>query len=502
MEMVHHTITRRQALQATAGTLLATQVAAADPADLKAIQSEIDKHHDENIQRIQDWIRNPSIAAENRAMNEGCERMIRMVKDAGFNEAHRMPTNGHPGVFATLDAGARRTIGIYFMYDVKQADPSEWSSPPFDARIVEKPDLGKVIMGRGAVNQKGPEAAFLAALHAFRQSGRKLPVNLVFVAEGEEEIGSPNFHQLVQDAKVSAALRKCEGMFMPMPMQSLDGTVTINLGAKGVIELELISSGEKWGRGPKKDVHSSQEARIDSPAWRLIQALNTLVGPDGHTPAIEDFAEKARPLSATDKALIREAAKKQNEAIAKRQLGVSHWVHDVDWLESLELLASRPTVNIEGLVGGYTGPGGKTILPHRAVAKLDLRLVPDLTAQGALEALKKHLVKKGFPDIEVKMSGGYDPTTTPADSLVVRAAQSVYKSKGIDPVLWPRMAGSWPGYIFTGEPLRLPATHFGLGHGSGAHAPDEYYVVESKMPLIQGIDGAVRSYVDYLYALA
>jgi len=154
------------------------------------------------------------------------------------------------------------------------------------------------------------------------------------------------------------------------------------------------------------------------------------------------------------------------------------------------------------LVGGYTGPGGKTILPGRAVAKLDLRLVPDMTAAGSLAALQAHLAKRGFSDIEVRMTGGYDPTSTPLDSTIIRASTAVYRRHGIDPVILPRLAGSWPGYIFTGPPLRLPAGHFGLGHGSGAHAPDEYYVIESANPKIQGIDGAVFSYVEYLYEVA
>jgi acetylornithine deacetylase/succinyl-diaminopimelate desuccinylase-like protein len=200
--------------------------------------------------------------------------------------------------------------------------------------------------------------------------------------------------------------------------------------------------------------------------------------------------------------MIAEAASRLSEANAKKLLGVDHWVHDVSWQEALELLVSRPTVNIEGLVGGYTGPGGKTILPGRAVAKIDMRLVPDMTAAEALAALKAHLAKKGFADIEVKMSGGYDPTSTPADAEMIRVSNAVYRRHGIDPVLLPRNAGSWPGYVFTGDPLRLPAGHFGLGHGSGAHAPDEYYVIESANPKVQGLDGATRSYVEYLYELA
>jgi acetylornithine deacetylase/succinyl-diaminopimelate desuccinylase-like protein len=504
-EREERAIDRRRFLSwaASAATLATARPApAADAADMKAIQAEIEKQHGEAVGRLQNWIRQPSIAAENRGMNEGCDLLMRMLREAGFSGVTKVPTDGHPGVFATLDAGAPRTFGLYFMYDVKQADPAEWSSPPFEAKLVDKPGLGKVLIGRGAVNQKGPEATLLAAFHAFKAAGRKLPVNLVFVAEGEEEIGSPHFTQVVRKPEILAALRKCQGVYMPMPMQGLDGAVTINLGAKGVVELELVSSAERWHRGPKQDLHSSNEARVDSPAWHLVQALATLVGPDGHTPAIEGYADRARPLSAEEKALIREASRRQSEDAAKRQMGVEHWVHDVDWLESLELLAGKPTVNIEGLVGGYTGPGGKTILPHRAVAKLDLRLVPDMTAQGALAALKAHLAKHGFGDIEVNMTGGYDPTTTPQKSALIQAQAAVYRRNGLDPVFWPRLAGSWPGYVFTGEPLKLPAGHFGLGHGNGAHAPDEYLVIESTNPKVQGMAGAVRSQVEYLYELA
>jgi acetylornithine deacetylase/succinyl-diaminopimelate desuccinylase-like protein len=264
----------------------------------------------------------------------------------------------------------------------------------------------------------------------------------------------------------------------------------------------LVSSGELWGRGPRKDVHSSNKARLDSPAWHLVEALATLVSADGNDPAIEGYAAKARPVSEAEKRMIAEAARRLSEANAKKLLGVERWVHDVSWQEALELLVSRPTVNIEGLVGGYTGPGGKTILPGKAVAKLDLRLVPDMTAAEALAALKAHLAKKGFGDIDVHMSGGYDPTSTPADAAVIRAAAAVYKKNGIEPVLLPRNAGSWPGYVFTGEPLRLPAGHFGLGHGNGAHAPDEYYVIEAKNPKIQSMDGAAFSHVQFMFELA
>ncbi|PYO31796.1 MAG: twin-arginine translocation pathway signal protein [Gemmatimonadetes bacterium] len=470
--------------------------------DLSPVFAQIEKRHDEAVQRLQEWIRQPSIAAERRGMDEGCELTMRLLRDAGFGQVTKLPTDGQPGIFATLDAGAPRTLGLYFMYDVKQADPAEWTSPPWVAALVDKPGLGRAVVGRGAVNQKGPEAAFLAALHAIRGAGRKPPVNFVLVAEGEEEIGSPHFPQIVRRPEVLAALRRSVGIFMPAAAQGLDGQVTITLGAKGVIECELVSSGERWGRGPRQDIHSSNKARVDSPAWHLVQALATLVSSDGNEPAIDGYLDKARPISPAERAMVADAARRLDETAAKKQLGVEHWVRDVSWPDALERLVSRPTVNIEGLVGGYTGPGGKTILPHRAVAKLDLRLVPDMTAAESLATLTAHLAKRGFGDIEVNMTGGYDPTSTPADALVIKVQETVYRRSQIDPIVLPRNAGSWPGYVFTGDPLRLPAGHFGLGHGSGAHAPDEYYLIESATPKVQGLDGAVRSYVEYLYEVA
>src|SRR5947199_1158961 len=262
--------------------------------DLGDIKAEVAKRHDEAVKRLQDWIKLPSIAAENLNSAEGAEYMAKLAKDAGFQQAVIINTDGKPGVFATLDAGAKKTVGLYFMYDVKQFDPAEWTSPPLEARLVDKPGLGKGIIGRRAVNQKGPESAFLAALHAIRAAGKKMPVNLVMVAEGEEEIGSPHIGQLVHRSEVEAALRKCSGVFMPAASQDLDGIVTVSLGAKGVVELELVSSGEKWGSGPAKDIHSSLKAMVDSPAWHLVKALNTLVSDDGNEIKIDNYP-KPRP---------------------------------------------------------------------------------------------------------------------------------------------------------------------------------------------------------------
>src|SRR5438552_5013185 len=301
-------------------------------------------------------------------------------------------------------------------------------------------------------------------------------VSRVMLAEGEEEIGSPHIPQLVSRPVVQDSLKKCVRVFMPSATQDLDGVVTVNLGSKGVIELELVSDGAKWGRGPAKDMHSSLKAMVDSPAWHLVKALNTLVSDDGNEIMIDNYP-KPLPLSAEEKTMIEKVSKVRSEAQAEKQFSVQHWINNLPWEQANERLEAQPTVNIEGLVGGYTGPGGKTILPHRAVAKIDMRLVPEMKAADALAALKAHLAKRGFGDIEVNMTGGYDPTSTSKDSALIKAQVATYRGFGIDALLWPRNAGSYPGYAFTGEPLKLAAGHFGLGHGSGAHAPDEYYVI-------------------------
>jgi acetylornithine deacetylase/succinyl-diaminopimelate desuccinylase-like protein len=476
-------------------------IARAETPNRPQLATALKAEHSANMKRLQDWIAYPTIAAEKLNVDKGADYMRQLLLDAGFQKAKVVPTSGVPGVLATLDAGAERTLGIYFMYDVKQFDPKEWSSPPLGGRIVDRPE-GKAIMGRGAVNQKGPEMAFLAALRAFKQTGRKLPVNVVLVAEGEEEIASPNFHEVIANREVQAAMSKAVGVFIPMAGQETNGATSIDLGAKGAIELQLISSGETWGRGPTKDIHSSLMAVVDSPAWRLVKALDTLVAEDGFTPAIDGWFENVAPLTTRQKELIAEGVRNSNEAELKQQLGVKRWIKDEDFATSAVRLAQQPTVNIQGLVSGYTGPGGKTVLPGRAEAKIDLRLVPNMTKDEAVSKLKAHLAKRGFSDVVVNVSGGYGPTETDENSLLVRSQVAALKRAKVTYALSPRLAGSWPGVTFTGPPLKLPAVGFGLGTGGAAHAPNEWYLIESKSPKVAGFDDAAMFYVDYLYELA
>ena len=495
---------KRFMLAATAMASVIPSAAVAKPGDpgREKVVAAIKADHDASIDRLRKWIALPTIANMGINHKEGAEYMRQLALDAGFQQAKVISTDGVPGVFATLDAGAKDTLAIYFMYDVKHYDPAEWSSPPLEGRIVDRQGEGKALIGRGAVNQKGPETAFLTALRAFRTSGVKLPVNLVFVAEGEEEIGSTHFSQVVTQPEVRSALEKSVGIIIPSASQSVDGGVTLSLGAKGVIELQLVSSGEKWGRGPNKDIHSSLKANVDSPVWHLIKALNTLVSEDGQTPAIDGWFENVKPLTARQKELIAADVAANNEADDMKVLGIKHWYKDEDYLTSQYRLAEQPTVNIQGLVSGYMGPGGKTVLPGRAEAKLDLRLVPDMTRDEAVAKLKAHLAKRGFGDIEVNVSGGYSPTQTDENSRLIKAEQTTLASAKIPMTMSARSAGSWPGVVFTGPPLQLAAGQFGGGRGGGAHAPDEWLLVDSSNPKVLGFDGQAILYADFLYEVA
>ncbi len=236
--------------------------------------------------------------------------------------------------------------------------------------------------------------------------------------------------------------------------------------------------------------------------WRLVQALQTLVTPDGNTPAIDGWFENVRKLTEREKTMIRNAITPTSETDLKNAIGVTHWIDDLPFDEAAIRLAEQPTVNIEGLVAGYTGLGGKTVLPGRAVAKLDLRLVPNQTRAEAEKKLRAHLDRHGFTDVEMNVSGGYDPTETPEDSRLVRAQIATYTKLGVRADLNVRLAGSWPGGTFTQPPVSVPVSRFGLGTGANAHAPDEYYVIDSIKPKVAGLVDATMGYAEFLYMLA
>jgi acetylornithine deacetylase/succinyl-diaminopimelate desuccinylase-like protein len=467
----------------------------------EATYAYIDANLAAHVEHLQRWVRQPSVSAQ----NQGIAEMAAMVRDdlrkLGFQEAELVPTNGHPGVWGYYDAGAEKTLVIYMMYDVQPVEPEGWRVGAFDGALVDHP-LGKVLMARGATNQKGPERAFLNALEAIIATKGKLPVNLMVVAEGEEELGSPNYPQVI--AKYEERLKRASGVFFPFNSQGPAGDISMFMGVKGILSFELEAKGSAQGGPTKAEIHGSLKAITDSPVWRLTQALASLTTADGNTIRVPGYQDKIRPPTEEEQRLVNGMLDEWvlREPGMRQSLGVQQWSDGLSGREALLRYLFTTTLNIDGMWAGYTGPGMKTILPHKATAKLDSRLVPDQTPEESLRLIRAHLDAQGFTDVELRLLSGYPPAQTSVTAPLVQAAISAYNKFGIVPSVAPRLAGSAPYYIFT-QRLQLPMVGGGIGHGSGAHAPDEYMVIEpAKGSRIAGLAELEKFYVDLLYALA
>lgn len=465
------------------------------------VYAYIEQHKDAHLEQLRRWVRQPSVSAQ----NVGIRQMAEMVRDdlqkLGFKEAELVPTKGHPGVWGFYDAGAPKTLAVYMMYDVQPVDSAGWQVPGFDGALVDH-QFGKALMARGAVNQKGPERAFLNALEAIIATRGTLPVNLMIVAEGEEELGSPHLADVV--ARYAERLSGAAGVIFPSTGQNPRGVTSVSLGNKGILYFELEAVGDSSGGPIRAEIHGSYKAIVDAPALRLAQALASLTSPDGNTIVVDGYHDAIRPPSDEEWRLLNGAADEwvANEAQEREVLGVGRWIDGLSGRDALARLLFSTTLNIDGMWSGYTGPGTKTILPHQATAKVDSRLVPNQHPDSALALIRRHLDAKGFRDIVTRKLGtGYPPAQTSVTASFVRTALGVYNKFGRPVVVSVRSAGSAPRYVFTD--LGLPMIAAGVGHGSGAHAPNEYLVVQPKgdSPLA-GLVGMENFYVDLLYALA
>jgi acetylornithine deacetylase/succinyl-diaminopimelate desuccinylase-like protein len=466
-----------------------------------AVYSHIDANLAAHVANLQRWVRQRSVSAQ----NDGIQDMAALLRDdlrkIGFREVELVPTKGHPGVFGFYDAGAPTTLVVYMMYDVQPVEPEGWRVNPFAGDIVDHP-LGRVLMARGATNQKGPERAFLNALESIVAARGTLPVNLLVVAEGEEELGSLNYPEVI--AKYADRLRRANGVLFPGNSQGPTGRPTMSLGVKGITYFELEARGDSSG-GPKTaEIHGSFKAIVDAPAWRLSQALASLVSKDGNTILVPGYYRSIRQPNDEEQRLINGMLDEwtRNEPAFRGSLGVNRWIDGLSGRESIMQYLFNTTLNIDGMWTGYTGPGMKTILPHRAVAKLDSRLVPNQTPDEALRLIRAHLDAGGFTDIELRKMSGYPPAQTSVSAPLVQAAIGVYNKHGLTPNVVPRLAGSAPYYVFT-ETLGLPLVAAGIGYGTGAHAPNEFMVIEPVAgSKIAGLAQIEKFYVDLLYALA
>jgi acetylornithine deacetylase/succinyl-diaminopimelate desuccinylase-like protein len=320
----------------------------------------------------------------------------------------------------------------------------------------------------------------------------------MLAAEGEEELGSPHYPQVI-DA-FEARLKTADGVVFPMTGQRPNGNTSVTLGVKGIIYFELSSQGGDWGGPTRSEIHGSYKAAVDSPVWRLSQALASLVSEDGNTILVPNYYDDVRPPTKEEQSLIGGILKAWDEQGRKDQFGVERWIDDKQGLEVIHELIYTPTLNIDGIWAGYTGEGTKTILPHMATAKLDSRLPLGMDPDKALGLIRKHLDDRGFADVKINKLSGYPGSQTPVDAAIVQAAIGVYSKWASPPTVNPRLAGSAPFYQFT-QRLGLPMLPFGLGYGNGAHAPNEFYVVQSNGPIL-GLAEIEKSYVDFLFAFS
>jgi acetylornithine deacetylase/succinyl-diaminopimelate desuccinylase-like protein len=464
------------------------------------VYAYIDAHQPQHLASIQRWLKQPSISAEGRGIAQMAEMLRGDLDRLGFAETAVIPTSGHPGVFGFYDAGAKRTYVVYMMYDVQPVEPKDWRVPPFDAQVVDH-DLGRVVMARGAINQKGPERSFLNALESIIAVDGKLPVNLYVIAEGEEELGSPHMPELI--GKYEGRLRLANGVFFPFLSQERTGDVTLNLGVKGITYMELEARGGDRGGPVGGEVHGSTKAIIDSPAWRLVQALATLTSADGNTIRVPGYYDSIRRLTDEEQRLVNAMVPQWTAQESAMQKGADarHWIDNWRGRDSLLHYLFDTTLNIDGIWSGYTGPGTKTILPNVATAKIDSRLVPDQTPEEAERLIRQHLDRNGFNDIAIRRLSGYPPAQTSVEAPMIQKSIAVFNKHGLTPAVAPRLAGSAPYYLFTGR-LGLPMLAAGIGHGSGAHAPNEFMVIEPKTgSKIAGLAGIEKFYADLMYAL-
>jgi acetylornithine deacetylase/succinyl-diaminopimelate desuccinylase-like protein len=475
--------------------------------ELKQVFAHIDANIDDHVVNLQKWIQQPSISNTGEGMQESAEMVKGFFDQLGCQESKvydvgitEWGQQGNPVVYAKCDEGAEKTVVLYWMYDTMPVtQPDLWKAPPFEGRLVEQAPYKKVLIGRGAANSKGPQMVMLNALMSIKAVTGKLPVNLIFVAEGDEERMSMGYRKFVKDHPELFAGADAMYRFgsQNWPMTG---------GSEGCVFVELITSGEKWGRGPNySDIHGGNKRSVDSPAWRHIKMLSTLVDDSGNKVLIDGFYDNIAPLSRDEDAGLRESAKRINLDVAAKNLGVGRFIAS-DPYEYLKMARAGTSMNLDGIWGGNMFPGGSgAILPNRIVSKHNFRYVPNMTGPDIVAKLRKHLDKHGYQDVEINVVGDVPWAKRSYDNDIARAVLSMYDAFGIPhqrPVDGASILGGyWPAYLFAGDPIDIPIVSGAAGSGGNEHAANEFWVIEGAGSTY-GMAGAEKSVAAVLYEYA
>ncbi|HIH96097.1 MAG TPA: M20/M25/M40 family metallo-hydrolase [Thermoplasmata archaeon] len=424
---------------------------------MEQIFGYIDQNADRFIKELSELVNQPTISAQQVGIEETAELLKARMTRVGIKTRIIPIEGGNPVVYGEIEGEGSKTLMFYDHYDVQPPEPiEEWESDPFNAKIRN----GK-IYARGVSDNKGNIVARIKAVEAFLKVRRKLPLNVKFVIEGEEEIGSPNLARFVEQNKELLKADAC--IWEGGPKDWLD-CPTVYLGLKGLCYVEL------GVKGAKKDQHSSMATIIPNPAWRLVHALDTLKD-DRENILIKGFYEGVEEPTREEEKLLGKIHLPEEKI--KTELEIKDFLLELKGLDLVKRHLYQPTCTICGLGAGYQGKGAKTVLPREAKAKVGFRLVPNQNPFDIFKKLKKHLKNKGYSDIEVKLLGAEEPSKTPVGSEIANVVRDTAKeSYGKDPVVYPINPGSGPMYLF--QKLGLSIASAGVGWtGSNGHAPNE-----------------------------
>jgi len=475
--------------------------------ELKKIFAYIDENIDDHVVNLQKWIQQPSISNTGEGMQESAEMVKGFFDQLGCQESRvydvgitEWGQQGNPVVYARCDEGAEKTVVIYWMYDTMPiTQPDLWKAPPFEGRLVEQAPFQKVLIGRGAANSKGPQMAQWNALMSIKAVTGKLPVNLIFVAEGDEERMSMGYRKFVKDHPELFAGADA--------MYRFGGQAGLGGGSEGCVFVELTTSGEKWGRGPTySDIHGGFKRSVDAPAWRHIKMLSTLVDETGNKVMIDGFYENIEPISKEEEVKLRAQAAKMKVDVAASRLGVARFI-STDPYEVTRMGRYGTSMNIDGIWGGNMFAGGSgAILPNKITSKHNFRYVPNMSGPDIVAKLRRHLDKHGYQDVEINMVGDVPWAKMTYDNDISRAVMTMYDQFSIEytpPVEGQGtiLGGYWPAYLFAGDPINIPIIGGAAGAGGNSHAANEYWVIEGAGETY-GFAGAEKSVATVLYNYA
>lgn len=428
-----------------------------DDAMLKNIFEYIDNNNEPYVERLMDYVRRPSISVQRIGIDEVAEYIADIMEKAGL-ETKIHPTNGCPIVLGRRqESESAPTILFYGHYDVQPPDPLEaWISPPFEPEIRD----GR-IFGRGVGDNKGQHFAQILAIESFLACQPKLPCNVIVLLEGEEETGSSQLAGFIQDNCL--ALKADLAVIADGPIHE-SGRPCILFGVRGVIGFELKAS------GANRDLHSGNWGGIaPNPLWQLVHLLASMKNESGEI-TIDGFYENVK--SPTELELSHLSNLPDDADAIKKELGIKNLDPSTAKIFG-ERTAFLPTLTINGLHGGYDGPGSKTVLPCSAMAKCDIRLVANQTVEEISEKVTAH-IKKHAPDVEILFHDGMEPSKTSIDSPFTEPiSKAIFTAQKEKPLLIPSLGGSLPAYVFT-DILGIPT--FGVpyaNHDENNHAPNE-----------------------------